>query len=133
IFRADYATSLNDLAGRLSEDNNLDQANQRLDQALEIWSRLIEEGHDVRKGYARALAFKAELLDHWDPGAESISYSLKALSAWKEIFFEDPHRWLLEMKTICAQHMQRCKRLHNEHDQDLLWPIIRAIRMVEAE
>jgi len=99
------------------------------EEAATFCRELAAQGPDAfRPNLAAALAVPANCLDSLDRSAEALAATVEAITALSEAFIEhscDARHW---MDPMVQQYQDRCERLGQSPDMELLGPVVAILR-----
>jgi tetratricopeptide (TPR) repeat protein len=133
-FRPDLAASLNNLANTLSALGRREPALAMAEEAAALYRELAEQRPDAfRPNLAVSLAVQANCLDALDRSADALAANIEAITALSEAFIEQPAAFGHWMGPMVWQYLERCERLGQKQDMEVLGPIVAILQDQHAQ
>lgn len=124
-FRSDLAGSLTTLANALSDFGRPEAAVAAAEEGVVLYRGLAEQQPDAfRPDLAVSLAVQANCLDAMDLAADAIETNIKAIATLHPAFAEHPAAFGHLMNPLVRQYCERCRRLEQDPDMEMLSPIL---------
>jgi Tetratricopeptide repeat len=124
-FRSDLAGSMTNLAIRLSDLGRREPALEAVQEALAIYRELEVQRQDaLRPNFALSLMVQANCLDALDRPAEALASDAAAIANLSPAFAEHPPAFAHWMAPMVQQYLERCNRLGQSLDIELLEPVV---------
>ncbi len=119
------AGSLNNLATRLSDLGQREQALEAAQEAVELYRELAATRRDAFRPYlARSLSVMADCLENVGRDEEAIHAGEQAVATLSPYFVARPAAFLDLMRAMVRDYVRRCEKAGREPDTKLLEPIL---------
>ncbi len=119
------AGSLNNLATRLSDLGQREQALEAAQEAVELYRELAATRRDAFRPYlARSLSVMADCLENVGRDEEAIYAGEQAVATLSPYFVARPAAFLGLMRAMVRDYVRRCGKAGREPDTKLLEPIL---------
>ncbi|MEZ5931284.1 MAG: hypothetical protein R3F54_04935 [Alphaproteobacteria bacterium] len=133
-FEADLGISLCSASAMLSEIGSPDEGLIAATEAVELFVKLSAELPDAFLRYlAISLGAKADCLEKLERKNEALASNIEAISMLKGSFLRHPPNLIRWMKPLYEKYTQRCGKLGETPDLELLGPIVETIQNMEKE
>ena len=124
-FRPDLAMSLSNLANLLSTLGRREPALAAAEEAAALYRELAGQRPEAfRPDLATSLAVRANCLDALGRAADALATNVEAVTMLSEAFVEHPAAFGHRMAHIIRQYLERCERIGQQPDTELLGPVV---------
>jgi tetratricopeptide (TPR) repeat protein len=128
-FTPDLATSLNNLAGCLCDLGRREDALAAALEARDLYRALAAARPDAfTPDLAVSLAVLARCLEAVERVGEALDADREAIALLRAPFLRHPAAFAYRMAPMCQQYIERCERLGQSPDGELLGPVVEALQ-----
>jgi tetratricopeptide (TPR) repeat protein len=133
-YRPALATALNNLANHLSGIGQRQEALRPAQEAVDMYRELAANAPDAyRPALAGSLASLANCWEETGDLEEAITSNREAIELYRAHFVAQPPAFVQWMVPMCQQYIERCGKIGQEPNAELLTPILEVLQQMQEE